>query len=169
MNHTQNYQLSQWEMSDRIRMEDFNADNAKLDAALKAHEDAIAARATTAALSAETAARTSAVNALNAAVAKLGNCQLYCGTYTGTGKGTSMSDPRTYTFPHPPRMVVLSSGNATFWWAYGATAAINVEVRTPMVIQQTGENTVSWWCSNAGYTMDAAGTTYTIMALLDLG
>jgi hypothetical protein len=29
-NHTENYQLSQWERSDRILMEDFNADNAKL-------------------------------------------------------------------------------------------------------------------------------------------
>ncbi|MCI8678067.1 MAG: hypothetical protein HFF46_06995 [Lawsonibacter sp.] len=33
-NHTPNYQLSQWERSDRIQMEDFNADNAKIDAAL---------------------------------------------------------------------------------------------------------------------------------------
>lgn len=34
MKKTQNYQLSQWEMTDRIRMEDFNGDNAKIDAAL---------------------------------------------------------------------------------------------------------------------------------------
>lgn len=33
-NHTENYQLSQWERSDRIQMEDFNSDNAKIDAAL---------------------------------------------------------------------------------------------------------------------------------------
>ena len=33
-NHTPNYQLSQWERSDRVQMEDFNADNAKIDAAL---------------------------------------------------------------------------------------------------------------------------------------
>lgn len=33
-NHTPNYQLSQWERSDRIQMEDFNSDNAKIDAAL---------------------------------------------------------------------------------------------------------------------------------------
>ena len=36
MNHTTNYQLSQWESTDRILMSDFNDDNAKLDAALKA-------------------------------------------------------------------------------------------------------------------------------------
>lgn len=34
MNKTPNYQLNQWDKSDRIRMEDFNADNAKLEAAL---------------------------------------------------------------------------------------------------------------------------------------
>ena len=34
MNHTTNYQLSQWESTDRILMSDFNSDNAKLDAAL---------------------------------------------------------------------------------------------------------------------------------------
>ena len=34
LNQTQNYQLSQWESTDRILMSDFNSDNAKLDAAL---------------------------------------------------------------------------------------------------------------------------------------
>ena len=36
MNHTTNYQLSQWAKSDRLMMDDFNADNAKIDAALGA-------------------------------------------------------------------------------------------------------------------------------------
>lgn len=34
MTQTTNYQLPKWEKSDRIRMADFNADNAKIDAAL---------------------------------------------------------------------------------------------------------------------------------------
>ena len=33
-NHTPNYALNQWERDDRVLMEDFNADNAKIDAAL---------------------------------------------------------------------------------------------------------------------------------------
>ena len=41
-NHTTNYQLNQWAKSDRVMMDDFNADNAKIDAALKANADAIA-------------------------------------------------------------------------------------------------------------------------------
>ena len=34
MNQTENYQLCLWELSDRILMDDFNADNQKVDAAL---------------------------------------------------------------------------------------------------------------------------------------
>lgn len=34
MNKTEKYQLNQWELTDRIQMEDFNSDNAKIDAAL---------------------------------------------------------------------------------------------------------------------------------------
>lgn len=40
MTETSNYQLNQWEKTDRILMEDFNADNAKVDAALKAIREA---------------------------------------------------------------------------------------------------------------------------------
>lgn len=36
MEHTEYYQLSLWEQDDRIQMEDFNSDNAKIDAALAA-------------------------------------------------------------------------------------------------------------------------------------
>ena len=42
MTKTTNYQLNQWAKSDRVMMDDFNADNATLDAALKANADAIA-------------------------------------------------------------------------------------------------------------------------------
>ena len=43
MTKTTNYQLNQWAKPDRVMMDDFNADNATLDAALKANADAIAA------------------------------------------------------------------------------------------------------------------------------
>lgn len=32
--YTENFQLSQWEKADKVLMEDFNADNTKIDAAL---------------------------------------------------------------------------------------------------------------------------------------
>ena len=34
MNYTTNYQLNQWEAGDRVTRADFNADNAKIDAAI---------------------------------------------------------------------------------------------------------------------------------------
>ena len=35
MRETSNYKLTQWDKTDRIKMEDFNSDNSKIDAALK--------------------------------------------------------------------------------------------------------------------------------------
>ena len=55
MTKTEHYQLNQWDAADLIRREDFNADNAKLDAGLAALREAV---------SAEAAARETAVTVL---------------------------------------------------------------------------------------------------------
>ncbi|WP_369282887.1 hypothetical protein [Oscillibacter sp. GMB15532] len=62
MERTGQYQLSHWQKSDRILMDDFNADNTKIDAALAANAAAISAEKATreAAAAAEEAARKSA-------------------------------------------------------------------------------------------------------------
>ena len=82
MQKTVNYQLNQWVKSDRIQMEDFNSDNAKIDAALKASEDKAAAAL--------------------AAVASCGNCFATHGNYMGNNQLS-----KTLTFPHPPVLVVI--------------------------------------------------------------
>ena len=51
-NQTERYGLSQWEKSDKVLMEDFNADNAKLDAALAAQAEAMEDKADVTALEA---------------------------------------------------------------------------------------------------------------------
>lgn len=51
MNKTEKYQLNQWEKTDRIMMEDFNEDNAKLEAALADLEDRKCNKTTLTALS----------------------------------------------------------------------------------------------------------------------
>lgn len=51
MNKTEKYQLNQWEKTDRIMMEDFNEDNAKLEAALSDLEDRKCNKTTLTALS----------------------------------------------------------------------------------------------------------------------
>ena len=43
MKQTENYGLNQWELADRIQMEDFNGDNEKVDAALAGLREEIAA------------------------------------------------------------------------------------------------------------------------------
>ena len=89
MEHTENYQLSQWAKQDRIQMQDFNADNQKLDTALKAEADARAA---------ETSARQAVLDTHTAQIAKPANCQIYTTSYVGTGKwGTG--GPNSVTFP----------------------------------------------------------------------
>ena len=45
-NQTTNYQLNQWEPTDAVQRVEFNADNAKLDAALNALSDQVAKRRT---------------------------------------------------------------------------------------------------------------------------
>lgn len=80
-NQTPNYALNQWERDDRILMEDFNADNAKIDTALAGL--------------AETAA------AHGAALALRGNCRIGTLTYTGTGEDGEGAYI-TLTFPARP-------------------------------------------------------------------
>ena len=69
MNHTPNYNLSQWEKSDKVLMDDFNADNAKIDAALKG----------------EAGARAAGDAALQAALSAKGNCRIRTVTRVGDG------------------------------------------------------------------------------------
>ena len=108
MTQTANYQLNQWESTDRILMSDFNADNSKIDAAIAA----------------EKAARESADSALTAAVAKCGNCRVAASSYTGTG-GYESGNPCSLTFDASPALVLVVStdGHTLFMHSDSATAS----------------------------------------------
>ena len=83
-NQTANYQLNQWEPTDQVLRTDFNADNAKLDAALanKAETETVSALQTVVAAKAEQAA----LSALAARVTALeARPYIVTGTYTGDG------------------------------------------------------------------------------------
>ncbi len=77
MTKTTNYQLNQWAKSDRIMMDDFNADNLKVDSALAALGEAIAAAP-----------------------------KIAVGSYTGSGS-CGASSPRTLTFAFQPKLVIV--------------------------------------------------------------
>ena len=101
-NFTANYNLSQWERADRVRMEDFNSDNAKIDAAIKAVDTKANTKASQSALNAEVSART----ALAALVDKKGNCRMETQSYTGNGK-CGASSPTVIAFPAIPDYFII--------------------------------------------------------------
>lgn len=86
MNKTANFQLTQWEKTDRIMMEDFNRDNAAIDAALKSNADKAAA--------------------LQTALAGAGNCSIEIKSYTGNGK-FGQNNPNSITFSKKPKAVLI--------------------------------------------------------------
>ena len=95
MNRTQNYDLNQWEKSDKVLMDDFNADNAKIDGALAAKADASAL----ATLSRTVSGHTSALN-------QKGNCSIGFFTYEGTGT-CGYNNPTRITFPRMPAAFIV--------------------------------------------------------------
>ena len=105
-NHTTNYQLNQWEATDQVLRTDFNEDNAKIDAALKANADAIAA--------------------LEATIGQKGNCTVLHSTYTGDG-WYGEDHPTSITFPNgePELVIVMDTEGRFFPILKGATNIVN--------------------------------------------
>lgn len=195
MKQTANYKLSQWEKSDRIQMEDFNGDNAKLEAALKAQAGALAAHGASldamsthaAALSAhETtlAAHTASLNAmsthaatlsahetaiaaLNAAVSKRGNCQVQFVTYPGAGGGLA-SNPKTLTFAHRPMAIFLYGSSNHFTWAARGFVYSSLSLTKGTITFTWNDRSISWYGDNSMIGLDHPDYTYTAVVLLEI-
>ena len=99
-NYTPNYQLHQWAPEDKFLRTDFNEDLNKIDTALG-----------------DSAAKTAA---LEAAVNKRGNCQIYHSSYVGTGTGKTM-----LTFPGKPILVNIMGDNMWLVGMQGVGVAIS--------------------------------------------
>ena len=134
MNKTANFQLTQWEKTDRIMMEDFNRDNAAIDAALKSNADGVAA--------------------LQTALASCGNCKIVYGTYTGTGK-YGRENPNKLTFSGDPLCVIIkgSIGSAPTLGIQamrGWNTAYTGSADPSTVCHLTwGEHSLSWYNSQS--------------------
>ena len=154
MTKTTNYQLNQWAKSDRVMMDDFNADNAKIDAALKANADAIAA---------ETTARVAGDAALQSAVSACGDCFVEAKTYTGNGTKGSSNAIR-FTFDKTPQIVFITGYGTTAIGVRGCSSALSTDsggLRTSW-----SGKTVSWYHDNNYVShMNNTGSTYTVIAL----
>ena len=178
--YTTNYQLNQWSAADQVLRTEFNADNSKVDAALKTNADAIAA---------ETAARTAALgqkadqSALSsltqtvsghaAALTQLGNCQLYHTTYVGPG--TSGYDaPNSLTFPHKPYVLFVGGENEQFIAIRGVRSALGLRRATPhATVKPTwSDRGISWYSNYLDeaeiYQCNVSGETYYVTALLNM-
>lgn len=147
MTKTSNYQLNQWDASDRVLREDFNSDNAKIDAALGDHEGRVAA--------------------LESAAAHFGNCLFYTASYTGNGSTTT---GQTHTFPKKPMVVMITtpdSGafNLIFW--QGQDRARPVGASSYDVLLSWDGNKAAWKCEQNTYGANVKDTVYQITALLD--
>ena len=151
-NQTPNYALSQWERDDRILMDDFNADNAKIDAAIKAEADA----------------RATGNAALRAALAKKGNVRVEFYTYTGTGTSGSDSPPCRIPFTQgePFLILVLGDGNRDLLLHKGLT---NTNNRTSSIGVSWTDSSVSWHSHGDVYDqLNVQGWSYTALKFYKL-
>ena len=155
MNKTANFQLTQWEKTDRILMEEFNSDNEKIDTALKSSADGVAA--------------------LQTALASCGNCKIVYGTYTGNGKSGS-ANPNKLTFDGKPVLVIVQAqSNTTNYgfhlrlvrgcgWAVGDRGNYSYTNSVAW-----GENFVSWTNDDAETQFNLQGSVYSYIALIPTG
>ena len=140
MNYTQNYQLCLWDEDDRILMDDFNADNAKIDGALAAHD-----------------------GKLN----WLGNCRIETGSYVGTGE---YGDDHFFslTLSGPPIAILICGPDSPAIFmksGYGARFQHNNDVVQNV---ETSGNTISWsHPTSPGPIMNAQGYTYYYLAFVE--
>ena len=159
MQHTQNYQLSRWEKDDRIMMEDFNADNEKIDAALAAKADAEDV--------------TALGESVNAALGSGGhNCRIICGSYTGTGTYGAAS-PTSLTTGFAPVLVIVQDtehvGYDPAILIRGMTVGRNNSGKSTLAVSWRDDG-VSWYTTNtsanlpAAIQMNTAGQVYNYIA-----
>lgn len=117
-NQTPNYALNQWEAADQVRMEDFNADNAKLDAAIKAVDQRVDGLTSSKANVSALTTLEQRVNTLTAgkadASALAQKVSVIAGAYTGDGAAS-----RVISLGATPRALLLFSSS-------GKTADVNV-------------------------------------------
>ena len=148
MNKTANFQLTQWEKTDRIMMEDFNRDNAAIDAALKSNADKAAA--------------------LQTALASCGNCKIVAKTYVGTGQN-GQDHPNTLTFDSQPLFVIIGTYETRNLYLLSGCKSANLTFSSSEVgisVSWNG-NQVSWYASqNAAVQFNVNNVTYHVVAFL---
>jgi len=173
-NHTPNYGLCQWEADDKVLRTDFNADNAKIDAALAGKASASIVSGLQNSVSGK--ASQSEVDTLSATVsqhtaslAKKGNCQFYTTTYMGNGT-CGAGSPSSLTFPHKPMVVFILRSNYRMTLVQGEEIswADNLGEGVSACQVSCSGKSVQWYSNTARGQMNEPHTTpYVVVALLD--
>ena len=176
-NHTPNYSLSQWEASDQVKRIDFNADNAKIDAALaaleakKADASALSALQTAIDSKASSASVSSLSSQLNAAKASIP--RIVSSSYTGSGT-YGKNNPSTVSLggiSQPCLLIVRpAEGDGDgLVLLYGMTSScchLSGSYGSGYDVTITwSSNRVSWYASNASAQMNESGKQYRVFLL----
>ena len=153
MERTPNFQLPNWQKTDRIRMEDFSDMTARLDAALTE----------------ERTVRRQTDDTLTAAVAARGNCQIYAATYVGTGQ-FGPEHPNKLTFPHKPVLVLINyaPGLSLLMFQGNPQAMLLTSNTTHWNYLTWSGNSLSWYAGAVSGQMNSKDTTYYVVALLQM-
>ena len=169
-NYTTNYQLNQWEPTDQVLRTDFNADNAKVDAALDGLEHGKAAQDEVDVLTDTVAALAETVTALSG---NMGNCTIYRTSYVGTGTYGTES-PNSITFPKQPLLVIIGGPSIYLVAVRGITALLSTENGESNNLTGTWSGTALTVAYNGNWgggdrrACNEDGASYRLIALLDL-
>ncbi|MCF2662958.1 hypothetical protein JQM66_00085 [Oscillibacter valericigenes] len=145
MEQTANYGLNQWDAGDRIMMEDFNADNAKVDQALAEQRDELVA--------------------MTAALALCGNCEIVTGTYTGTGT-YGKDGPNTLAFEKEPVLLFISDKSSSLLMMHRGCETTHQPGSSYYCYVNWNGGTISWYnTSSYGTQLNNPGQTYYYFAL----
>lgn len=154
-NYTENYGLCQWEAMDNVLRTDFNEDNTKIDAALKAMAD-------------NNTALEGTLVGHAAAIAKCGSCQIHHFTYVGTG-GFDVQSPTRITFSRLPVLFfVMGREMCCYGSRYSSTILVDISNNNQCADAAWSGNTVSFSRGRADFQLNTQGETYHVFAFYDL-
>lgn len=153
-NYTENYGLCQWEATDQVLREEFNEDNAKVDTALQDLKNADMR------LDEELSSQATAIQ-------KLGNCELYTKTYTGTGSYGEDSPTQLVFSSKPWLLAIISKEDGSIMIAVnGQPTSWNRRTGAAWNNFTWSGNTVSWWSNSDSSQMNGLGVDYQVVVFM---
>ena len=163
-NYTEHYDLCQWEATDAVQRVEFNADNAKIDAALATLSEAVNGKAEASALADK--ADVAALEEVEALA--LGRAEIRLGTYVGNGEASQLIQ---LGFKPKAVLVLGSNGNisdAMDGRHYGGLALENQPVASydHMILSIHDQGFTVYYSSNYRIYSNSENETYVYLAVV---